>query len=111
MASWQKETMNKDAGPEKSATPKKPCGACKKRDTLVMFSLGNVCLTCRNELVKIARCEFSYSRHALYYYANSQAQFLSKSECANGELLQTLTLSQLNNLAQWLTKMSRINFL
>lgn len=86
------------------------CNVCGSREELVSFYLDVVCLNCRSELKRIAAKKFSELRDVVIYYVKAQARFIHKGECETAsDLLNTLTLDQLNKLSYWLIKMSRID--
>lgn len=88
------------------------CNMCGSKEELASFYLDVACLNCRSELKRIATKKFSMRRDVVTYYINAQARFIHKGECeTDSDLLNTLTLDQLNKLSYWLIKMSRINLL
>lgn len=85
------------------------CNICEEKDNLVCYFTETVCIECSKELKRIARNEYSKTRGVLECYNKIIAHFMYKNECKpDSDLLETLTIDQLNQLAQWLTKMSRL---
>lgn len=88
------------------------CRVCGGTKDLVRFFIEMVCVECMEELRKISLKEYSERRDIVTYYIKTEARFLHKNPCEpDSDLFQTLTIDQLNKLAQYLMKMSRINLL
>lgn len=89
------------------------CDCCGRKNAFVAgFYLYRVCEVCGAELKSIANGEYSHSRNILVFYINAQACFLRKGECHIPPILTIpMDNSDLNTMAQWMQKMSRISLM
>lgn len=86
------------------------CAACRAKKQVVAFFLEKVCVDCGRELKLIVRGEDTDSREALLLYINLQGVFISKgAEPIPQDLFDSLSIEQANELAHWLTRISRWN--
>ncbi len=81
------------------------CGHDKRK--LVAFFLSTVCNRCAKTLKKVGRGEMSCSPQILKFYIGLQAILIRKDSCPPLEIIEQLSVRQLNSLAQWLVKVSR----
>lgn len=87
----------------------KQCKICGETDNLIYVFTETVCMDCSKELKRIARYGHSKMRGVLERYNEIIAHFIYKNDCEpDSNLLETLSVYQLNKLAHWLTKMSRL---
>lgn len=87
---------------------KKQCKICGETLNLVCCFTETVCMVCSKELKRINAKGHSFMRAVIQEYPEIVAHFMYKNECRpDSDLLETLSIGQLNKLAHWLTKMSR----
>ena len=84
------------------------CSLCPEGDSLGLFGDSWVCTTCKNKLVKISNGDDSDSRLLLECFVTNAAWRLHQGKSPpDKQFLSSLSIEQLNSLAQWFVKIIR----